>query len=708
VEIPAPHERRERMTSLWEERLARMRQQEWVGREAEIEWFQEALAASEWLFPVWMVTGPPGIGKTALLQRYAGLCRENGIPTIEIDARTLDAHPASFLQTLQPLWGETSDGASGSPRMVLLIDHYERLMPLDPWLRHVFFPRLPQSVLLLLASREPPSRIWPRDPGWSGLIRLVRLGNLSGSEAREYLERRGIPAEEQPAILEFAHGHPLALCLAADWALQHGQPFRSDAAPEVVQMLRQEFLPEIPGPSYQAALEACAMMRALTEDLLGELVDSPEDLPGLFAWLQQLPLLEMQPQGLALSDVVREVLLADLRWRKPERFVELHQRARSAYIRRLRQGPRALLPRFLLDCVYLHRMDPRLRPFLRWENTGSIHVDGLRAEDRPRLVAMVEHHEGHASAALAAEWLALQPHGTRVMRAPSGEALGFMMWITLPATGEAELLSDPAVRAALAYLERASPLRPGERVTLFRFWMARETYQAVSDIQTLCFVCAVQHHLTTSGLSFSFFPCADPEFWEPVFNYMGMERLPAADFEVGGHRYGVYGQDWRAVPPAVWLSRMAEQEGAFQPASAALPEQAVPPVHILQWPEFEAAVREALRGFVRPELLRTNPLLYTRMVLDQTGPGASLSERVTALRVLLMRVLASWEAAPRARKLYEALRVTYLQPAPTQEQAAERLDLPFSTYRRHLKQGIARLCQQLWEWELGQTSPPAP
>ena len=44
---------------------------------------------------------------------------------------------------------------------------------------------------------------------------------------------------------------------------------------------------------------------------------------------------------------------------------------------------------------------------------------------------------------------------------------------------------------------------------------------------------------------------------------------------------------------------------------------------------------------------------------------------------------------------------TYLQPAATQEQAAEVLDLPFSTYRRHLRSGIEELTGRLWLREIG-------
>jgi hypothetical protein len=44
---------------------------------------------------------------------------------------------------------------------------------------------------------------------------------------------------------------------------------------------------------------------------------------------------------------------------------------------------------------------------------------------------------------------------------------------------------------------------------------------------------------------------------------------------------------------------------------------------------------------------------------------------------------------------------TYLQPAVTQEAAAEALDIPFSTYRRHFKAGVNQVADVLWRREIG-------
>jgi hypothetical protein len=76
-------------------------------------------------------------------------------------------------------------------------------------------------------------------------------------------------------------------------------------------------------------------------------------------------------------------------------------------------------------------------------------------------------------------------------------------------------------------------------------------------------------------------------------------------------------------------------------------------------------------------------------------------QRVAALRDLLREACEALQGAGRDDKLYRALHATYLHPAATQERAAELLELPFSTYRRHLKAGIEAVAQALWQREVG-------
>ena len=155
------------------------------------------------------------------------------------------------------------------------------------------------------------------------------------------------------------------------------------------------------------------------------------------------------------------------------------------------------------------------------------------------------------------------------------------------------------------------------------------------------------------------------------------------------------------MPTLVWLSLLAERETATEIETAAPPATAEP-LLVLSQPDFEIAVRQGLQHVHEPHsaTLVNNPLLRSRLVVERVGPQASPSERVAALQTLLRQAAGTLEASPRETKFYRALYHTYFQPAPTQEQASELLDVPFSTYRRYLKTGINRIIEILWDQEV--------
>jgi hypothetical protein len=420
----------------------------------------------------------------------------------------------------------------------------------------------------------------------------------------------------------------------------------------------------------------------------------------LFEWLRGLSFIEASQEGLFPHDMVREALTADLRWRNPDWYVELHRRARIYYTSRLRQTTGHAQQRGLFDYIFLHRDNPVVRPFFEWQASGNVLTDAMRDSDVPALTAMVARHEGEASACLATCWFTRQPERVLVFREREGQPAGFLAMVALHQAYPECISADPATQAAWRYLQDHAPLRPGEGATLFRFWMACDTYQAVSPVQSLIFVNAVQHYLVTPGLAFTFFACADPEFWAPVFAYADLVRIPEADFEVGEQHFGVYGHDWRVVPPLAWLALLAEREVAAELQTTPAPNGAEPLI-VFSRLEFEAAVRDALHNFSHPDGLYANPLLRSRVVAEQTGAHAGASERVAALKSLITESIQSLQASPRQVKCYRALYHTYLHPAPSQEQAAELLDVPFSTFRRHLTSGFARIVDILWQREIG-------
>lgn len=708
------------MPSRLANRLASARRTRFVGRSGELQVFEDAVQAEEPPFQILYIFGPGGIGKTTLLREFAARSEQQGVKAFYVDGRNLEPTPDSFQRAVLTALGAPFDTDLRSfiggitQRYVLLLDTYEVWSGLDNWLREEFLPELPESAIVVMAGREPLSAGWQADPGWQMLVRQIPLRNLSPEEGREFLERRDIPAEQHRSVLDFTHGYPLALSLVADlFDQRHDINFQPESAPDVIKILLERFVQKVPGPAHRAAFEASAMVRVLNESLLATMLKlpdpttelKPEDMAGaqtahdLFEWLRSLSFIEAGREGLFPHELARETVVADVRWRNPDWYKELHSRARKFYVGRL---PHVSIPeqqRILYDYIFLHRDNPVLRAMFDFQSDVVILAGAMHEQDKPALYQMIDKFEGPESVKWAKKWFARQPDKVTVYRNDKNEIVGLFQIVEMQAATENELNEDPATHAAWNYLKSHAPLRAGEVGAHYRFWMAHDTYQGVSAIQTQIFLTTVRYQLLTPGLAYHFFPCANPDFWAPALLYGDLTRLPEADFTVGDHKYGVYGHDWRVRAPFAWLDLLAQREVAPNP------EQVVPPPEtqliMLSQPEFTSAVYDALRDFARPMRLRDNALTCARMVVERVGPAASADTRMTALQELLKDVIATPQVSPREAKLYRAVEYTYLKPAMTQEEAAEALDVPFSTYRRHLKAGLIRVVDLLWQKEIG-------
>jgi hypothetical protein len=84
--------------------------------------------------------------------------------------------------------------------------------------------------------------------------------------------------------------------------------------------------------------------------------------------------------------------------------------------------------------------------------------------------------------------------------------------------------------------------------------------------------------------------------------------------------------------------------------------------------------------------------------MEEEGEDSAL---VTVLQDLIADTAEQLKSSPKELKYHRAVYHTYLQPAPTQAKAAELLDLPIGTFRRHLKSGIERITEILWQLEVG-------
>ncbi|HEX2706066.1 MAG TPA: hypothetical protein VHM65_09930 [Candidatus Lustribacter sp.] len=680
------------------DRLHAARQRGFVGRAAELTLFDEIVTAADLPITVLWVHGPAGVGKSTLLRRYAQATADHAVACLSVDARDLAPSIESLMAAFGPVVTTPPDAtaaeatASAAGRRVLMIDTFELLESAEELLRSSVLPHLPANLLVVVAGQYPPGPAWRADPGWAELLRPVPLENLSAQEASDYLVARGVADPERTRAVEFTRGHPLALALVSEVIRTRGS-FDPKGSPDVIAMLVEALVQGVPTSLHRRALQASAQVRVVTEALLTCLLDIP-DAADLFDWLRRLPVVDTGSSGLYLHDLAREVLAADLKWRHPERYLELHERARAHFLARLDSPGAASQATALIDLIFLH---DELRPYLQpvESSSGGLLMDRPRDDERPAIRAMIGSHEGEESAAIAEQWLDRQRDAWQVVRDSAGQLLGILCTLAIEGVADDDAGTDPAVAAARRELAHHPPLRDGERATLFRFWMSRDGYQSVSPVQSLIAVQLGRHYLTTAGLALTLLPFADPQAWAQIALYADQHPMPSAAFTVGGRAYGVFGHDWRVVPPTSWLATLARREIGIAPGAA--PPDLSSSVAVLTREDFAAAVRQGLRGLTRPDRLRRNPLLAARIVTTKVAAGAPARERVAALQAALREACLSLEGDRRA---YRVLHRSFLAPAPTLEAAAEALSLPSSTFRRHLTAAVQRVVDLLWEQEL--------
>jgi len=586
-------------------------------------------------------------------------------------------------------------GPSDGARVVVLLDSYERLAPLDDWMRTRLLPRLPANALVVIAGRVGPGPAWRADPAWRELLRVVSLRNLSPGDSRRYLSACGLDPIRHDHLVELAHGHPLGLSLLADLVVRGGAAAAADTlTPDLVGALLRRFVEIVPSGPHRRALEVCAVARVTTEALLRDVLGL-EDVHDLFAWLRGLSFIESGTAGVFPHDLARDALEADLRWRDPDGYRLVFRRIRGYINTCLRTSVGHEQQRAIFDAKYMFRRLPGVVSPVDWGAWGDRYPELAGPGDRESILGLVLAWEGEAAAAIAARWWELQPEGFFVVRSQDRLIGGFLALLDLARASAEDLAADPGARAAWEFAERHAPPRPTDSVTQTRFVIDREAYQGPSPTLNAAPILTMQRYLGTPNLAWDFLTLAEPEMWDEYFRTADMPRAAGADFWVGTRRYGLFAHDFRRVPVDALLELVTERALNQDVTSSA--QTVEPALLVLSQPEFDDSVRQALRDLRRPDLLARNPLLRTRLARDH---GDEQVAGATMLEALVDDALQALRENPRDDKLWRAVERTYVRPAATQERAAAALGLPFSTYRRHLTQGVDRIVAWMWDQEI--------
>ncbi|MEU8079979.1 AAA family ATPase [Catellatospora citrea] len=674
--------------------LDHARRQRFVGRRRELADFDDAVGGRS---PrrVLFVHGQGGIGKTTLLLELRARARAAGRVVVQVDGREVDPSPAG-VQTavrlaLGPQCGD-SPVAQLPAGAVLLVDGYEQLTAIDGWLRDAFVPGLSTDNVVVLAGRDAPAAPWRTDPGWRHLVAVHRLDPFDPAESSELLAHAGVEPPVRPHLVGLGRGHPLTMALLADLAATGQVPGALAEAPDLISVLLESFLRDAPSKAHLTGLATCAIAWVTTEDLLRQLVGA--EAPEVWQWLARRPFVTAGPHGLSIHDLARDVLDAEFERRSPERYRAYRRVIKNHALAGLRAASGFDRQPHAQQLHLLLRNSPLTGVISAIRAQGSAAVVPARPDEHDRVCSIVEQFEGPASARLARAWIGEQPENLSVVRTGDGVA-GFIHHLICPG-GSALEERDPVVRAVLDHVAREGPIRPGERIDISRFFGGAREHQRDLYAVLAGNVSSIILWLTRP-LAWSFIVTVDVGYWAPFFDYLAF--VPVTEADVGGLRHVVYGIDWRRFPPDAWFDLMRDRghSGDTGPPPAAMVR---PPA--LDQVRFATAVRAALQTLHRPDRLAANPLMGSALAATATGPD------VARLRATIEAAVDRLGDEPKGDQLRAVLHRTYVRAAPTQEAAAEVLDLPLSTYRRHLARALEHLTGLLWTVEIGEVGQPGP
>jgi transcriptional regulator/AAA ATPase-like protein len=511
--------------------------------------------------------GIAGIGKSRLISAFAERTRDHNAAVIILDCRAVEPTEQGFLRALASRFGRnfasveetvTTVGGIGS-RVVLALDHYEVLHLLDSWLRQTFIPRLPSTVRLILADREPPAAAWAATPGWQALFRAVELDALSAQDAASLLTCLGIPEARATRINRLAQGHPLALTLAASSLCNRQDPeFEDLAIHRVIHDLTQLYLAEIADPVTRRVVETASVLRRITVSLLRAMLP---DIPAqdAFSRLRALPFVNIGLDGLHIHDAVKQVVATALRSSDPSKYRDYRRAAWSQLRTELATAPASDLWRYTADMLYLLE-NPGIRDAFFASGAPVYGVEPARPEDGPAIRELCDRYEGAQAVKYLCEWWTAAPERFSVVRDQSGKTMGFYCLCGSADVPESLRRADPVVRAWLEHLAE-DPLPKNETALFLRRWLSDGDGEQPCAIQAAAWLDIKRTYLALRPrLRRVYLILQNLAPYAQVAQTLGFVPLPDCSVTLDNHSYATAMLDFGSSSVDGWLARLVAAE----------------------------------------------------------------------------------------------------------------------------------------------------
>jgi len=511
------------------------------------------------------VHGIAGVGKSALIEAFAVEARAAGATVLRLDCRSFEPSERGFLAALEARTGDelaTAEEAATrladlGDRVIVVLDTYEVLRILDPWLRRDFVPALTDKVRFVLSGRDAPMTGWPSELG--GLFQGLPLESLTHEDALALLDGAAVNVSDADRVYHIARGHPLSLRLAASaLAERPGVSLETVTVQAIIAGLTEVYLGGL-DPKTREALDAASVVRRTTLSLLAVMLpgSAPQDA---FDRLTALPFVELGDDGLILHDTVREAVAAQLLSLDPDRS----RRYRAAAWRQLRdevsRASSLEMWRYTADLLYILQ-NPAIREAFFPTTDHLFSVEMARPDDWPAIVAIATRYEPTASIEVIEAWWRALPGAFRVARDRLGAVAGFNIYCEMSEVSHRLVEQDPVLRQYRDHV-RSHPVPRGQRILLTRSMISRDFGESWSPVQAAIWLDLKRRYMELRPDLRRLYSA--PRYratWEPmVSGPLGFLRLPGDPPELDGVPYYPIMVDFGPSSVDGWLAGLVAAE----------------------------------------------------------------------------------------------------------------------------------------------------
>jgi len=310
-----------------------------VGRETEMGNLRSWLEAGT--SKVLVVTGLPGVGKSALLGAFGRELARQGRPFVLVDGKAVPPTPQGFWQALGVQGHRGALEWTGRQQAVVFFDDFDDMGTLGRYLANDFLPALPEGARAVVSARSAHGQPFPWGSASWALAEVMEVAEWGMDQALQYLAHRGVVDKEVAAgVVAQVGTTPLALSMAADVVIGgrgRGPAWPSPRWREVQAGLVDLWLRGVPNEVRELA-SLSSVVRELDQEMLSALAGRATTRQHFLA-LARLPGAEVADGGLRLHGRFRRWLADDLSWRAPVRARQLRLSALDEYQRRLAAAP---------------------------------------------------------------------------------------------------------------------------------------------------------------------------------------------------------------------------------------------------------------------------------------------------------------------------------------------------------------------------------